>query len=306
MNQRHDLTSGLAFGLGATLLWGSYPLWYKPLASLSAYHLLAWRILFAELFLVGLILLTGRLGTLRQTLASIRYSQVLMVAAVMTLWWLLYIYGIVTGRVLEVAFGYFLSPIMSMVVSRFLFKEPMSTRQLLAFGLALLGVAVMAMQLLSWQSFPWIAVVIGFCYSFYGIFKKKVPGDPIVVQSLEIGIMLPFAAAFVLIAHAQGEGHVFMQSATQDILLMATGLITVLPLWWYSRAAKLLPMMTLSFLQFVPPTCNFLLATFVYQEVVSPLKMSAFMLIWAALALFTWDSFSKAKAATLARGAHAG
>lgn len=300
VENKSDLSNGLAFGLGATLLWGSYPLWYKPLASLSSYELLSWRIVFAELFLVVLIVATGRLGVLKSTLSSIKIVNVLTISIVLGLWWLLYIYGILSNRVLEVAFGYFLSPIMSMVVSRLIFKEAMSTRQVIAVALATTGVGIMAVQLLSLNSFPWIAIVIGFCYSFYGIFKKKVSGDPIVVQSLEIGIMLPIAAAFLLTLQVEGPAHIFAESGTMDALLVATGLITVLPLWWYSRAAKLLPFMTLSFLQFVPPTCNFLLAVLLYQEAVSPLKMTAFIFIWVALAVFTMDSVGKQKPVALA------
>jgi chloramphenicol-sensitive protein RarD len=295
MSDRDETKCGLAFGLSATLLWGSYPLWYKPLAALGSYQLLSWRILFAELFLIGLIFASGRFRVFRNTLSTIKFSNVLTVAIVLGIWWLLYIYGIVSGRVLEVAFGYFLSPIMSMVVSRLVFKEKMSELQKLAIVLAVTGVTLMAFQLLSLRSFPWIAIVIGFCYSFYGIFKKRVPGDPIVVQSMEIGIMVPFAALFLSIAGMNGEGHTFLQAPGMDLLLLATGLITVLPLWWYSRAAKQLPMMTLSFLQFVPPTCNFLLATLVYHETVSPLKIAAFMLIWAALAVFSWDTIRATK-----------
>lgn len=299
MNAKNEVPGGLAYGLGATLLWGSYPLWYKPLAGLSSYQLLSWRIIFAELCLIILIVAANRLEVLRSTLKTVRFSNLLTVALVLSLWWLMYIYGIMSGRVLEVAFGYFLSPIMSMVVSRVMFKEQLTQSQVVAFALACSGVVLMAFELLSLQSFPWIAIIIGFCYSFYGIFKKKVPGDPLVVQSLEILMMLPFAMIFLLVSHGQGAGHIFLQSASTDLLLMATGLITVLPLWWYSRAAKLLPMMTLSFLQFVPPTCNFLLAALVYHELVSPLKFGAFLLIWSALAIFTWDSIKKQRTRAL-------
>ena len=295
MDKKNDVPSGLAFGLGATLLWGSYPLWYKPLSQLNAYHLLSWRIVFAEACLLALIVLTGRFGAVKTTLQTIRFRHVLTVAVVLSLWWLLYIYGIMSGRVLEVAFGYFLSPIMSMVVSRLIFKERLSSLQLAAFSLAVAGVLLMAFELLNLHSFPWIAIIIGFCYSFYGVFKKKVPGDPVVVQSVEIAIMLPFAACFFFVAGARGEGHIFLLSTNTDLLLLATGLITVLPLWWYSRAAKQLPMMTLSFLQFVPPTCNFFLAALVYHETISPLKTGAFLCIWTALAVFTWDSVNKQK-----------
>ncbi|SDB22284.1 chloramphenicol-sensitive protein RarD [Pseudomonas sp. NFACC23-1] len=300
MTARNESGQGVAFGLGATLLWGSYPLWYKPLAGLDAYHLLSWRVVFAELFLVALVLLTARVSTLRSTLKTVRPVNVLTVSAVLGLWWLMYIYAIMTGRVLEVAFGYFLSPIMSMLVSRLVFKERLSVLQTWAIFLAVAGVTLMAFELLNLHSFPWIALVIGFCYSFYGLFKKKVPGDPVVIQTLEIAVLLPFAAVFLLLAQAHGVGHQFLQSGTRDLLLVATGLITVLPLWWYSLAAKQLSMIALGFLQFVPPICNFLLAAFVYGEPVSALKLAAFSFIWLALVLFTWNSIRAQRAAAAA------
>ncbi|KTT39446.1 hypothetical protein RSA46_03855 [Pseudomonas oryzihabitans] len=294
--------TGIAYGLGATLLWGSYPLWYKPLGQLDAYHLLSWRIVFAELFLVALLVISGRLGKLRTTLPAISVKHVLTVAIVLGLWWLMYIHGIMTGRVLEVAFGYFLSPVMSMAVSRLLFKERLSGLQMLAISLAMIGVTLMAFELLSLRSFPWIAIVIGACYSFYGIFKKKVPGDPVVIQTLEIMALLPFALVFLTYASVRGLGHHFGQTLGTDFLLVATGLITVLPLWWYSLAAKQLSMVALSFLQFVPPICNFLLATFMYGEYFSLLKLMAFLFIWAALGVFTWNSIRAQRLATHHQG----
>ncbi|MNQ87066.1 EamA-like transporter family protein [compost metagenome] len=211
----------------------------------------------------------------------------------------MYIYGIMTGHVLQVAFGYFLSPLMSMAVSRLVFREPLSRLQASAIAMAALGVTLMAFELLSLESFPWIALVIGGCYSFYGIFKKKVPGDAVVIQSFEIMAMLPFAVIFLAVVHWQGHGYQFGVSGKTDYLLAATGLITVLPLWWYSLAAKKLPMVTLGFLQFVPPICNFLLAVFVYGEPVSTLKVVAFVAIWIALALFTLNSIGLQRAAAL-------
>lgn len=153
MTAKNESGQGVAFGLGATLLWGSYPLWYKPLAGLDAYHLLSWRVVFAELFLLALVLLTARVGTLRSTLKTVRPANVLTVSAVLGLWWLMYIYGIMTGRVLEVAFGYFLSPIMSMLVSRVIFKERLTSLQTWAIFLAVTGVTLMAFELLNLRSF---------------------------------------------------------------------------------------------------------------------------------------------------------
>src|ERR1700756_1477367 len=139
-----EMKSGLLFGLSATLLWGSYPLWYKPLASIDSWQLLSWRIVFAEMFLVLLLLVTARHKVLLRTIREVSFSNVVTVAAVLGFWWFIYIYGIVTSRVLEVALGYFISPLMSIAVSRLIFKEKMTTLQYLAVGFAALGVVLMA------------------------------------------------------------------------------------------------------------------------------------------------------------------
>jgi chloramphenicol-sensitive protein RarD len=296
-----DLRSGLAFGLSATVLWGSYPLWYKPLAAIDSWQLLSWRVVFAELFLVLLLLVTSRTRSLRQAVRETPARNILIVASILGLWWFIYIYGIMTNRVLEVAMGYFISPIMSIAVSHLVFREKMSAAQRTAVGLASLGVALMALRSFSWASFPWIALSIGFCFSFYGIFKKRVPGDPVVMQTLEIMVLLPLAAAFLFWAFGAGRGHRFLVDYGTDALLLATGVITVFPLWWYSRAAKQLPMMVLGFLQFVPPSCNFLLAILVYKEPLDTYKLCVFSLIWVGLAIFMIDTVSKTRVSMQAK-----
>lgn len=282
----NEMTSGLFYGLAATLLWGSYPLWYKPLAHIDPWQLLSWRIAFAELFLALLVLVTGRGKTLVTTIRNVSLRNVVTVAAVLGFWWFIYIYGILTNRVLQVALGYFISPLMSIAVSRLIFKEKMTTTQYVAVGFATVGVVLMALRSLTWTSVPWIALAIGFCFSFYGIFKKKVPGDPVVMQTLEIMSLLPFSACFLGWEYMHGQGHPFLIDSHADLLLVATGIITVLPLWWYSRAAKQLPMIGLGFLQFVPPSCNFLLAIFVYKEPMDGYKLMVFSLIWIGLLVF--------------------
>lgn len=289
----NEMKSGLMFGLAATLLWGSYPLWYKPLAHIDPWELLSWRIGFAELFLGLLVFLTGRYKTLRTTIRVVSLKNVVIVAAVLGFWWFIYIYGILTNRVLEVALGYFISPLMSIAVSRLIFKERMTFAQYVAVGFAATGVALMALRSLTWTSVPWIALTIGFCFSFYGIFKKKIPGDPVVMQTLEIMMLLPFSVCFLGWSYMHGHGHIFLVDNHIDLLLIATGVITVLPLWWYSRAAKQLPMIGLGFLQFVPPSCNFLLAIFVYKEPMDNYKMMVFALIWIGLLIFMGAAIMK-------------
>ncbi len=291
----NEATSGLLYGLAATFLWGSYPLWYKPLAHVDPWQLLSWRITFAELFLALLVLVTGRYKTLVTIIRNVSLKNVVIVATVLGFWWFIYIYGVLTNRVLQVALGYFISPLMSIAVSRLIFKEKMTTTQYVAIGFAAVGVALMALRSLTWTSVPWIALTIGFCFSFYGIFKKKVPGDPVVMQTLEIMLLLPFAGCFLGWSYMHGRGHAFLMDSHADLLLVATGIITVLPLWWYSRAAKQLPMIVLGFLQFVPPSCNFLLAIFVYKEPMDSYKLLVFSLIWVGLLVFMLGAMAKTR-----------
>ena len=290
-----DIKKGIIYGILASLLWGSYPLWYKPLQALSAYDLLSWRVIFAEICVILFIIFSGRASQVKEVVKRTKPKYILIVSAILGVWWWLYIYGIMTNRILEVAFGYFLSPIMSMAVSRFIFKEATTKWQKVAIFTAISGVVLMALYSLNLHSFPWIAITIGFCYSFYGIFKKQVSGDSLIVQAMEIGVLLPFAILFTAYTYFMGNGHVFLQNINTDILIVCTGIITVLPLLWYSRAAKNLTVIALSFIQFIPPTCNFLLAYFIYGELVQPLKFYAFCLIWAALAIFMWNLIKSKK-----------
>jgi len=297
MSNQHstEIKSGILFGLSATLLWGSYPLWYKPLGNIDSWQLLSWRVLFAEIFLVLLLFITSRHKSFFKLLHNVSFKNVAIVSFILGAWWFIYIYGIVTNRVLEVALGYFISPIMSMAVSRIVFKEKISALQYAAMAFAALGVVLMALHSLSWTSIPWIPLSVGFCFSFYAIFKKKVSGDLLVVQSLEILLLLPIAVGILGWVFLQGEGHLFLTNYTVDLLLMATGVITVLPLWWYNIAAKQLPLIMLSFLQFVTPTCNFLLGIFVYHETLDPYKLVVFMFIWVGVAIFMLDAIVKAR-----------
>lgn len=292
-SSRSETSNGLFFGLSATLLWGSYPLWYKPLSHINAWELLSWRILFAELFLFLLLLVTFRYKQIGTEIRKISFANVGIMSLILGFWWILYIYGISTARVLEIAMGYFISPLMSLVVSRVIFKEKLSYYQTLAVTFAATGVLLMAFKSFNLNSIPWLAISIGFCFSFYGIFKKRVPTDPIITQTLEIMILLPFAGAFLLWLHNQDQSYELSDNFTISFLLIATGMITVLPLWWYNLAARKLPLKTLSFLQFVPPTCNFLIGVFVYREPFDAYKVAVFSLIWVGVAIFMSDAIIK-------------
>ncbi|WP_103327862.1 EamA family transporter RarD [Bacteroidetes bacterium endosymbiont of Geopemphigus sp.] len=275
-----DLKKGVLLGVIANLIWSFSTLLYKQLSEINAYHVVSWRIISSEVLLLLIIIITNRIKTIYDSLKRVSFVNVSLISLLFAIWWLVHIYGVLSGKLLEVSFGYFISPLMSMLASGIIFKEKLSNRQKVAISVATFGVAL---QSLNFESVPWIAIIIGACYSIYGILKKKNTGDAIVMQALEISFLLPFALTFLILSPGENVGHVFFESTKKDIFLISTGLVTVLPLWCYSIAAKKLPMIWLGFIQFIPPICNFLLAVFIYSEPVTTIKMISFVLIWISL-----------------------
>ena len=290
MNSNHTTLSGIYYGILATVLWGSYPLWYKPLKEVGAVALLEWRIVWSIGFLLVLIIFLKRKSFL-DSIGNILWKNIATMSFILALWWLTYIYGILTDRILEIALGYFISPIMSLFVSQFIFKEKINTLQKISVLLATISVLIMVFYSLEDNYFPWIALTIGFCFSFYGVFKKKVTGDPIIIQTFEMLLLLPFAIIGML--YFTDMPTMDWGNYNQTLLLIATGVISVLPLWWYSIAASNLTVFTLSFLQFIPPTINFLLAIFVYNEELPFIKIVVFSLIWIAIAVLLMNTIKQ-------------
>ena len=292
INSSERNSQGIIYGLLATLLWGAYPIWYKQLSGLNAWEVLSWRIVWSEVFLVLFTLFSNRSRSFVRFIGNPPWKNILVMSFTLGFWWFFYIYGVLSDQVLEVALGYFLSPLMSILASRLIFKENINSYQITSVVLASIGVCLMVWRV---GHLPWIALCIGFCFSFYGIFKKNVTNDPVVTQAFEMLILLPFALAFLLWWQRQGQSYPMFSSWNTDMLLISTGLISVLPLWWYSLAAGRLPLIVLSFLQFIPPSCNFLLGVFVYDEAFDRNKLFVFLFIWIGLFLFVIDMLRKYK-----------
>ena len=157
---------------------GSYPLWYKPLNAIGSIALLEWRVIWSVLFLLILVLFFKR-KSFFDSIPNISWKNITIMSFILSLWWLTYIYGILTNRVLEVAMGYFISPIMSLFVSQFMFKEKINLLQKVAIAIASVSVSVMIFDSFDDNYFPWIALTIGFCFHFMGYLKKEL----LVIQS---------------------------------------------------------------------------------------------------------------------------
>ncbi|WP_448546711.1 EamA family transporter RarD [Thalassotalea fusca] len=283
-------SSGVLFALLSTILWGSYPLWYSPLREIAAVDVLAFRVIGSFIFVVVFLLAIKNvsLADLKQLVTRKSTLKIVVSSAIVTaVWWLTYIYAVAHSLVLEASLGYFISPIISVFFGFVLFKERPSMSQWLAISITFVAIANLVYN---YGQTPWIAIIIGACFSLYAAIRKGQTIKPLPGLGVECFILLPFSIAFLLYQTSTSGIEIYAQiTSIQWLFLLAIGLISVLPLWWYTIAAQKLEMITLSFFQLIPPTCNFLFAVFLFNETFTNIHLVTFGLIWLASAAYFVD-----------------
>jgi chloramphenicol-sensitive protein RarD len=291
--------SGLLMGLGAYALWGVLPLYFKALVHVPATQIVAHRILWSLIFLGALATLWGRWPTIRSALADRRVALTLLLTAVLIgINWLVYIYAVVSGHVLEGSLGYYLNPLVNVLLGVFLLKEKLSRFQKGAVVLAGAGVAILAFGA---GGAIWISLTLAASFAVYGYLRKVAPVDSLEGLWIETLFLTPLAFGWVMWLTHTGEG-AFLQSRTTDILLILGGALTAIPLLLFTAAAKRLPYSTLGFLQYVAPSLQFLLAVLVFGEPLTQAHLVCFAAIWLALGIFVWEGVRTGRARVGGRG----
>ncbi len=279
-----EAAKGIWAMVAACLIWGTAPLYYKMLAHLPAVDVVAHRILWSTLTFLALLALQGRLGDLRRALATRAEVAVIGFAALtITLNWTIFIMAISWGRVTEASLGYYLYPLVAVLIGMLAFGERLSRVQGVAVGLALLAVA-----LLTWGlgAAPWIAMVLATSFGLYGLVKKRLTVGPVVSVTAEVLLIAPFAAAILIWHSAQGQG--VLTTAPRDLaLLVVSGALTATPLILFSYATTRVRMATVGLVQYLNPTLQFLCAVAVLGEPFGPWHALAFGLIWTAVAIYS-------------------
>jgi chloramphenicol-sensitive protein RarD len=287
-------------GLGAYTLWGVLPLYFKALAEVRATEIVAHRILWSLLFLAALATFRARWPAIRCALASRKMALTLLLTSVLIgINWLVYIYAVVSGHVLEGSLGYYLNPLVNVVLGVAFLKEKLSPFQKGAVALAAAGVAALA---LGAGGAIWISLTLAASFALYGFLRKVAPVEALEGLWIETLFLTPLAAGWVVWLSAQGEG-AFLADRTTDILLILGGALTAIPLLLFTAASKHLPYSTLGFLQYVAPSLQFLLAVFAFGEPLTTAHLFCFAAIWTALAIFLWESVRTSRIA--ARSAEA-
>ena len=275
--------TGFAFGVAAYALWGVLPVYFKALADVPAIDIVAHRIAWSLPFLALLLTLAAGWPRVRAALSNRRTLALLALTALLiAVNWLLYVYAVTSGQILAGSLGYYLNPLMNVLLGRLILKERLSRIQWLAVAIAAVGIAPLAFAALGQL---WISLALCVTFATYGLLRKIAPVDAVAGLAIETGLLFPIAAAWLAFGIAAGAPS-FGESTTQSALLALAGVVSTIPLLLFTGAARRLPYSTLGMLQFLAPTLQFLLAVALYGEPFTTAHAIAFGAIWTALALY--------------------
>lgn len=288
---------GYLYTLGAFGIWGASPIFWKALGHVPAGQLLACRILFCALIMAGLLLHRRRLTTLKAILAPARVRWTLVLTTLLIgSNWFLYVWAVNHQRILEVSLGYFINPLISVLLGLFVLKESLRFWQVISIAMASLGVIYLVART---GSLPWLALCLALSFGFYALLRKTVAVPPEEGLAIETWLLSPLMLLYLGYLYSQQTAALGTVDRATDGLLVASGLLTATPLIWFTHGAKRLPLSTVGLMQYLAPTCQFLLAVGLYDEPFTRERGIAFLLIWTALIIFTIDarvSWRKAEA----------
>lgn len=283
--ENKDSLNGFLFALSAYLLWGFLPLYMKALAHISPAEVIAHRILWSVPVAGLLLIILKRTEDLKKAIRNPKMLGMAVVTAVLiSINWGIYVWAIGTGHALDTALGYFINPLFSILLGAVLLKEKLKKTQIAALALVVLAVIILTVEA---GRLPFVALALTFSWGFYAFFRKTLPIGPNQGFLLEVLILTPFAAAYLIYLNLNGGGHFMMGSLTDTLLLASAGLVTAVPLILYANGAKLLRLSTIGIMQYIAPSMIFITAVFVFHEPFSMAKAIAFPLIWAALVIYT-------------------
>ncbi|MFO8141812.1 MAG: EamA family transporter RarD [Marinobacter sp.] len=284
-----ETSKGVIFGLGAYTMWGSFPLYFALFEGIPAWEVLIHRVIWSCLFLGIVISLLRRWSPVTAALKQPKkLGFVLGCAFFIALNWGVYIYAVETRHVLQASLGYFLTPLVNVALGLLILGERISRLQTVAVILA--AVAILY-QFFLLGELPWITLVLAFSFGSYGLMRKKVELDGLSGLFVETLLLLPLGLLTLAWLSAQGISH-FTDNTYSTLLLLSSGMVTAIPLLAFAGAARRLTLSTVGFLMYINPTIQFLIALYVFHEPLSTEKLVSFVMIWTALAIYSWSAWA--------------
>lgn len=288
------MRAGVLYGIGAYGLWGLFPLFFELLEPAGAVEVLAQRIVWALVVLVGVLMARRRIGAMVAAARDRRTLRLLSAAAVLiAVNWGTYIYAVTSGRVIEAALGYFIGPLVSVAFGMIVFGERLRRTQAVAVGLGTVAVVVLTAYS---GGFPWIALTLAFSFGTYGLIKKLADAGAAESLAVETLVLLVPALGYLVLLAATGDGTFTTEGLGHALLLAAAGPVTAVPLLLFSAAVTRVPLTTIGLLQYLAPVLQFLIGWLIAREAMPTSRWIGFALVWSALMLLTWDGLRAAGA----------
>jgi len=288
---------GIVAALSAFTLWGFLPVYWKLLAAVPAAEILSHRMVWSLLFVLLLLSWRRHWQWLRPALAN---PKVLInsscCALLLAVNWLTYIWAVNSGHILETSLGYYINPLVNVLLGVVVMKERLRPLQWLAIGLAAGGVLYLTF---GYGQLPWIALTLAFTFGFYGLLRKRASLPSLEGLTLETAVLFLPALGFLIWCAAEGSGSFaqqdYPQGLSQDLLLAGTGIATALPLLWFAYAAQRVSLSTLGVMQYIGPTIQLVLGIWIYGEAFDQQRLTGFLFIWAAVILYTLEGLWRHK-----------
>lgn len=296
-----DTTAGVLFGIGAYGLWGLLPLYFFVLQPAGAIEIVANRVVWSLLFCTLLITVTRSWRVLGSAFRDRSVLGTLSIAAALiAVNWLTYTYGVTTGQAVEASLGYFINPLVSVLLGVFVLKETLRPLQWAAVGIGFVAVVVLT---ISYGKLPWIALTLAVSFGLYGYVKKRIgpKADAITSLSVETVVLTPLAAATMIFLAVSGTATLGSNGASHFWLLASSGIITAVPLLFFGASARRLPMTTIGLLQYFAPVLQFIVALAVFKETMTTDRWIGFGVVWLALLVLTVDMLATARKNSVAR-----
>jgi chloramphenicol-sensitive protein RarD len=283
--------SGLLFGVGAYASWGLFPAFFPLLKPAGAFEVLAHRIVWCFALMVVVIAAVRRLGDIR-AMSGRTWLLLTFASALISVNWVIYIYAVNNGHVVDAALGYFINPLVTVALGLLIFRERLNRAQFAALAIAVTAVVVLTIEV---GALPVIGLGLALSFGLYGAVKKVVPVDPRVSVGIEAAIATPPALLFIVVLQVTGHATFSSQGPGHVVLMMLSGVLTAVPLLLFAAAAQRLPLVTMGLLFYLTPAMQLTWGVVVGHEPMPPARWLGFALIWVALAVFSADALWRAR-----------
>ncbi len=290
------MNKGILYGVGAYAIWGFFPLYWKFLHEVPALQVIGHRISWSFIVLIAFILLTKQWQDFRAVAFHPKTIAMYAIAGVLlSINWLVYVWGVNAGFIVETSLGYFINPLLSVLLGVIFLRERLRLAQWIPVIIAAIGVFYLTFV---YGRLPWIALSLAFSFGIYGLVKKLAPLGSLYGLTLETAIVFPAALIYLLVMEGNGTGAFLHAGVTVNLLLAGAGIVTTVPLLMFASAAKQIPLTMVGILQYIAPTLQFLIGVFIYKEPFDHAHLIGFGIVWLALIIFWVENYLAHRAAS--------